>query len=424
MIFLLLFLTSANAAIKDIQIDLCSYGLCDTGSSIVQPASGNTANPMSADYSPSGHYAQGYAGQVFTALSQGDPKYDALTAQSKNLEHRRDETTRLVREATYPDYTKIKHEQYVEHAEFQVTWSELTPIRNGLLDSKPTKPKQMFAKDYGLLAVLEADRSYIAGHVHDAHEYKVIATEFLNLTLGLDPVSGFARSSYELITGRNFVTGSHLNRFERGIAFVGVVSLGGESTVAKLVGVAGKLGHRLINVSSIKASITYGREIIETRLGKVVSHVRQWGRIELEEGLKEFDTASYLGNTVSLDTVYVRVVPRSAADGILSGLKRLSTEQEAFITLDREIVDMHRLEVSHKLSLYEKDGSLRTLEDHVKVKFKLTREIETLSIDPIQYPHYIAGGRTKGGSMEFIIPSDSVERGLIDQASMTIEEIL
>lgn len=418
MIFLLLFLTSANAAIKDIQIDLCSYGLCDTGSSVVQPASGNTANPMSADYSPSGHYVQGYAWQVFAAFGNHDPNQ----ARTQSLEQRRDYAARLVREATYPDYTK-KHEQYLEHAEFQVTWSELTPIRNELIDSKPTKPKQMFAKDYGLLAVLEADRSYMAGQVHDAHEYKAIATEFLNLTLGLDPVSGFARSSYELITGRNFVTGSHLNRFERGIAFIGVVSLGGESTVAKMVGIAGKVTHRLLKPEQIQHSIAYGRELIESQLGKVVRHVRQTGKIELEEGIKEFDTTSYIMQNAPSDGRFARILPTAIVAEVLAGKKALSLEDGAFVTAAENIFGFTPEQIVKKLWLTEKDGSWRTLKGHSLLTFELI-EAKQATVSLEKHPDNIPGGLTKGGLPEWIIPSNALNEGLIKPQSIHVEEIL
>ncbi len=39
-------------------------------------------------------------------------------------------------------------------------------------------------------------------------------------------MTGFGRSTYELFTGKNIVTGEALSKFERGVAFVGVMSLG------------------------------------------------------------------------------------------------------------------------------------------------------------------------------------------------------
>ncbi len=57
-----------------------------------------------------------------------------------------------------------------------------------------------------------------------------IAKALLDIGLGIDPVTGFGRSTYELFTGTNIVTGEALSKFERGVAFVGVMSLGVSSS--------------------------------------------------------------------------------------------------------------------------------------------------------------------------------------------------
>lgn len=91
--------------------------------------------------------------------------------------------------------------------------------------------KRLLAKGFGLSATETADKAYSDGELEDAYFYKDVGKIFLDIAVGIDPVTGFGRSSFELLTGKNLITGATLSNFERGLAFVGVASLGFSGSV-------------------------------------------------------------------------------------------------------------------------------------------------------------------------------------------------
>lgn len=98
---------------------------------------------------------------------------------------------------------------------------------------KPTGFKRVTARDLGLVATELADHSYSQKDEEDARFYKEMGKSFLDIAFGLDPVTGFGRSAFELYTGRNLITGVDLNSLERSLAFVGVASLGTSNLATK-----------------------------------------------------------------------------------------------------------------------------------------------------------------------------------------------
>lgn len=95
-----------------------------------------------------------------------------------------------------------------------------------LYKANPQYGKQKRAREYGLLAVEVADKAYAEGDTETAYSMKDVATGLLDVTVGLDPLTGFGRSAYELFSGKNLITGLELGQFERGIAFIGVITAG------------------------------------------------------------------------------------------------------------------------------------------------------------------------------------------------------
>ena len=98
---------------------------------------------------------------------------------------------------------------------------------------QPQGKTQKIARGLGLSATRAADQALARGVSEDAHFYHELGKSMLDLTVGLDPITGFGRSAYELATGKNLITGEKLGGLDRALAFVGVLSLGTANTAVK-----------------------------------------------------------------------------------------------------------------------------------------------------------------------------------------------
>lgn len=94
-------------------------------------------------------------------------------------------------------------------------------------------PKRRYAKQKGLEFNQEADQAYSQGNTEDGDGYLKYARAFADIAIGLDPVTGPIRSTYEAITGRNLITGEELSDVERAFAVVGAVSFGFGSQIGR-----------------------------------------------------------------------------------------------------------------------------------------------------------------------------------------------
>jgi hypothetical protein len=112
------------------------------------------------------------------------------------------------------------------------TKKELKRLYKHLYKIDPNQGKRKDAKEMGLIAVQEADQGYAQGKFEDGQFYKELAEGFLDVAIGLDPVTGLGRSTYELFMGRNFVTGAKLDNLDRSLAFLSVVTLGSGRSIA------------------------------------------------------------------------------------------------------------------------------------------------------------------------------------------------
>lgn len=156
--------------------------------------------------------------------------------------------------------------------------AELKVVYKDLYKISPYYENRKQAKSFGLISVEQSDIAFAAGEVPDAEFYKDMAKGFLDISVGLDPVSGMARSGYELLVGRNLITGAKLTSTERGFAFFGVMTLGG----SKYLTVAGRGMSRiyegaariLSHPAEFRDAIRAG-ETIAARCGSVLSN---WSR--------------------------------------------------------------------------------------------------------------------------------------------------
>lgn len=152
---------------------------------------------------------------------------------------------------------------------------ELNQIQDRLDQAHPIEENRVVAKRLGTEAVQEADHSYENGSVDDAHFWKNLATEFADIAVGIDPVSGLGRGAYELTTGTNLITGEKLNNFERGLAFVAVVTAGGSNSIIKTSNAMIRLGSKTLPHAApgILKGISTGRNIIHGLKNSVKSSV-------------------------------------------------------------------------------------------------------------------------------------------------------
>jgi hypothetical protein len=103
---------------------------------------------------------------------------------------------------------------------------ELQPIWQTLNSSRPVLSSQKEAKEIGLNAIVESDRSYAEGDTQSAEFYKKVGVAMADLALGLTPGVGLVKDVYEAVSGRSVLTGDLLGATDRILAMVGVITLG------------------------------------------------------------------------------------------------------------------------------------------------------------------------------------------------------
>ena len=149
---------------------------------------------------------------------------------------------------------------------------ELVQQYADLYKINPRGFKRETAKELGLLSTQSADQSYVAGDLQEATLFKEIGKAFLDIAVGLDPATGLGRSTFELFTGRNLITGAQLSAIERSFAFLGVATLGGANTaraVTRMFHVFDGAGRLLRERAAFQAAIHEG-QVLYDRVGGVL----------------------------------------------------------------------------------------------------------------------------------------------------------
>jgi len=67
--------------------------------------------------------------------------------------------------------------------------------------------KRQMAREIGLTSTKQADQAYAQGRFEDAQFHQDLGRSMLDISIGKDPSSGMGRSAFELLTGRNLMTG-------------------------------------------------------------------------------------------------------------------------------------------------------------------------------------------------------------------------
>lgn len=168
----------------------------------------------------------------------------------------------------------------------------------GLLYNAPHSGyKRNTARQIGLIALESADLEFYLANEEDAEAFKAIGKDMLDLTLGLDPVTGLGRSTFELLTGKNVVTGAKLNKFERSLSAVGVMTFGMGSTVIRSVKVASRMfhiydgaHHLLTERRTLEYAIREG-QVIYSRVQNLITETVRKNKIT------QIHTAEYVNET-------------------------------------------------------------------------------------------------------------------------------
>lgn len=296
-------------------------------------------------------------------------------------------------------------------------------------------------RDAGLAAVRQADVESATGSREEYETFIGIARTVADVGIGLDPITGAARSLYELVTGENLVTGATLSNAERGIAALNVMLLGGCSTATRGITALGKLGRVVAGVRG-QAIINLATEVAHKWPTKVIDQILEWnskglGRIGDEFVGLEANRALRQVSMGAPDGRYARVMPRQAAEALKEGgtfakpfLEDGNVRHIAFASEAHAIDGItSRQEIAEKLSLFNEDGTFRNLVDEVVVEWKFKGDEPFLNLaSPFGEagtlgPGFLPTGSTAGGVPEWVIQNNAVEQGLIDLDSLKIREL-
>jgi hypothetical protein len=97
-----------------------------------------------------------------------------------------------------------------------------------------------YLKDMSRYSLIASSAMALNGAMQESDQFKAIAQEVADIGLGLIPGVSIGKDAYELISGKNLVTGKDLTTFERAMAGVGILSLGTSNYVKAAIKGAGK----------------------------------------------------------------------------------------------------------------------------------------------------------------------------------------
>ena len=306
--------------------------------------------------------------------------------------------------------------------------SSLERLALDLSKIQPQFGKQRDARAWGLLSVEEADLSLAQNELSDAAFYHELAVGFLDLAVGLDPVTGTARAVAELYSGRNFVTGARLTEVELGFAALNVATVGAGGLVRSAFRGVTKIASRsaaiVRNWTVAQRELAKAERVLESAVGRALRTIRHNGLINVEEGYKVFDGSGKFTNPIPENGVFARIVPRDMASKIVSGevpLSRPNIHREAFITAYEDLCTVNDpREFAKRLSLFQDHAGTLPVDtsNYVVLRFRFKGDTALLA-SPVEFGGqrgfgFLSGGKTAGGAREWIIDHDLNQRNLIE----------
>lgn len=113
-------------------------------------------------------------------------------------------------------------------------FGQLLSVEERLRSTRTSSPQGARARSAAESALIQGYDSVRVGDTGSASACAVIAAALLEVVVSVYPPTGFARDVYELVTGENALTGERLTDAERGLAVLGVATVGLLSSVTKL----------------------------------------------------------------------------------------------------------------------------------------------------------------------------------------------
>lgn len=258
-----------------------------------------------------------------------------------------------------------------------------------------------------------------------------------DIALGITPGVSVAKDIYELVSGKNLVTGETLSQTDLVIAGVGVLTLGLANPIKNGVKFLKGLELGAETATVISKTLNSARklgfdkssqigEFINSSAGKTWAKIKTTGQASVNKGYKIFNKDVPISNDMPLNGVYARIVDKKYADKIRSGelgLSRNNPGNEAFVTAFDDVANiLNPSDYAKKLSLFsDKAGNnLLDTSDYVVLKFKFKLEIERSLRTPFETANnarnygFVPGGTTAGGAREWLVDNDAVKRGIIE----------
>lgn len=154
---------------------------------------------------------------------------DGIASQSTAVRAALDEYSKALK--SHLENTDSTTTQYTSpFPDFVTSLRELEEI---LQMNRSTLPRRMEARTWGLHLLRQADVASTNGSQTEAHAFLKYAEAFADIAIGLDPITGPIRDTYEAFTGKNLVTGETLDSWDRGFAILGAVTFGFGSKIAR-----------------------------------------------------------------------------------------------------------------------------------------------------------------------------------------------
>jgi hypothetical protein len=169
-----------------------------------------------------------------------------------------------IRQMVLTERCKVYDAEKAVHAEFDA--------------AIPTSPQGTEAKDLGIQTLTFvktlAKYSNSMGQLENALDIIAAVETMLDVVVGLDPFTGAGRNMYELISGKNLITGAELTDTERAFSLLGVVTGNLGKNIAKGIAVAskaGSLGHVLAKVANRSSQV----EKVAAEAGKLAENAEK-----------------------------------------------------------------------------------------------------------------------------------------------------
>jgi hypothetical protein len=286
---------------------------------------------------------------------------------------------------------------------------------------------------------------FYSGNLVQGEYLLSIAITSLDLATTFIPTLNAARSAYQVITGRDLITGEQLSSIQIGLCILDLAALGGFATVEEAVAVlketrAGQTVNNVLAGALDTISSSFPKTVVDELLGST-----RTGIVQMEAGTIRAEKAEILSNALPSDQIYARVLPGKAATALQAGdadvrlaLKNdqyliendFVSKQYAFVSAAEDLRPItSRPEMAQALKRYDGAGKLIEVgEDEVVMEFKFVRADDpTGLVSPIGKdwgPGFIPGGRVEGGKIrEWVVPNSAVQDGLIDIRSIQIRPL-